>query len=109
SDKLTMYGEYSFGHTDNNTLSDEFRETFASEITTYERSNMDNGRIGNDHRFSWNIEYKPDERNYIKFSPNVSYRQSSANNLSLSSNCRGDLLINDVTNTQINKSYAPNY
>ncbi|GGG80467.1 hypothetical protein GCM10007415_11110 [Parapedobacter pyrenivorans] len=109
NDKLTMYGEYSFGHTDNTTLSDELREIFASEATTYTTSNMNNGSIGNDHRFSWNVEYKPDDKNYIKFSPNVSYRQNRANNLSLSTNSRGETLINDLTNRQIDKSYAPNY
>src|SRR5690606_29761324 len=51
NDKLTMYGEYSFGHTDNTTLSDEFREIFLQESTTYVTSNMDNGSLGNDHRF----------------------------------------------------------
>lgn len=109
NDQLTMYGEYSFGHTDNTTLSDELREIFASQATTYTNSNMNNGSIGNDHRFSWNVEYKPDDKNYIKFSPNISYRQSRANNLSTSTNSRGETLINDLTNRQIDKSYAPNY
>src|SRR5690606_19636234 len=76
SEKLTMYGEYSFGHTDNTTLSDEFREATLPEGITYTTSNMDNGSIGNDHRFSWNVEYKPDDKNYIKFSPNVTFRQN---------------------------------
>ncbi|WP_262245306.1 TonB-dependent receptor [Parapedobacter soli] len=109
NDKLTMYGEYSFGHTDNTTLSDEFREVFLQESTTYVTSNMDNGSLGNDHRFSWNMEYKPDSKNYIKLSPNFSVRQSRANNLSLSSNTIGQQLINELTNRQLNKSFAPNY
>lgn len=109
NDKLTMYGEYSFGHTDNTTLSDEFREIFVQESTTYVTSNMDNGSIGNDHRFSWNVEYKPDDRNYIKLSPNFSMRHSRADNLSFSSNMLGQQLINELTNRQLNKSYAPNY
>ncbi len=109
SQKLTMYGEYSFGHTDNTTLSDEFREARLPEGITYTSSNMDNGSIGNDHRVSWNIEYKPDDKNYIKFSPNLSFRQSQSNNLSLSTNRQDEQLINDLTTKQLNKSYAPNY
>src|SRR5690606_5344087 len=109
SEKLTMYGEYSFGHTDNTTLSDEFREATLPEGITYTTSNMDNGSIGNDHRFSWNVEYKPDDKNYIKFSPNVTFRQNRSDNLSLSTNRQDDQLINDLTNRQVSKSYAPNY
>ncbi|MGV3761267.1 outer membrane beta-barrel protein [Parapedobacter sp.] len=109
SDKLTMYGEYSFGHTDNTTLSDEFKEQMLQEQTTYETSNMDNGSIGNDHRFSWNVEYKPDDKNYLKFSPNFSIRHNRSDNLTLSSNTLGQQLINELTNHQQNKSYAPNY
>ncbi|WP_177181151.1 outer membrane beta-barrel protein [Parapedobacter koreensis] len=109
NDKLTMYGEYSFGHTDNATLSNELREIISPDASTYTTSNMDNGSIGNDHRFSWNIEYKPDDKNYIKFSPNFTYRQNRANNLSLSTNSRGQSLINDLTNRQLDKSYTPNY
>src|SRR5690606_32891320 len=62
-----------------------------------------------DHRFSWNVEYKPDDRNYIKLSPNFSMRHSRADNLSFSSNMLGQQLINELTNRQLNKSYAPNY
>ncbi|MFC3200168.1 outer membrane beta-barrel protein [Parapedobacter deserti] len=109
NDKLTMYGDYSFGHNNNTTLSDEMREIYASAVTTYTTSNMDNGSISNDHRFSWNVEYRPDDKNYIKFSPNFAYRQNRANNLSLSTNVRDELLINDLTNRQVNASYAPNY
>jgi len=110
NEKLTMYGEYSFGHTDNSTLSDVFQEEqLADEKTSYETRNADNASIGNDHRFSWNVEYKPDDRNYIKFSPNFSFRSSSANNLSFSDNLLEQQLINKETNRQINKSVAPNY
>src|SRR5690606_11160581 len=65
NDQLTMYGEYSYGHTDNTTLSDEFQETTLPEGAAYESSNTTNNSIGNDHRLSWNIEYKPDDRNYV--------------------------------------------
>ncbi len=109
NNKLTMYGEYSFGHTDNSTLSDEFREVFLQESTTYVTSNMDNGSIGNDHRFSWNVEYKPDDKNYIKFSPNMSVRHSRGDNLSLSSNTLNQQLINELMNRQLNRSFSPTY
>src|SRR5690606_12151830 len=77
--------------------------------TSYETRNADNASIGNDHRFSWNVEYRPNERNYIKFSPNVSFRSSRSNNLSLSDNQIGPQLVNKETNRQKNRSSAPNY
>ena len=110
NEKLTMYGEYSFGHTDNTTLSDVFQEEqLADEKTSFETRNADNASIGNDHRFSWNIEYRPDDRNYIKLSPNFSFRGSNADNLSFSDNLLDQALINKETNHQLNKSQAPNY
>ncbi|MGK6350472.1 outer membrane beta-barrel protein [Parapedobacter sp. DT-150] len=109
NDQLTMYGEYSFGHTDNTTLSDGFTETTLTEGPLYTTSNEDNGSIGNDHRFSWNVEYKPDEKNYIKFSPNVSFRNNNSNNRSFSTITENGQLVNDMLNTQINRSNAPNY
>ncbi|MBK1441130.1 outer membrane beta-barrel protein [Parapedobacter sp. ISTM3] len=109
NDKLLMYGDYSFGHTDNTTLSDRLEEVIASGENTFISSNMNNGSIGNDHRFSWNVEYKPDQKNFIKFSPNFSYRQNRGDNLSLSRNRLGDVLVNDLENNQTNRSYSPNY
>lgn len=109
NDQLTMYGEYSYGHTDNTTLSDEFQETTLPEGAAYESSNTTNNSIGNDHRLSWNIEYKPDDRNYVKFSPNFSIRQNHSDGVELSTNSRGDQLINQVNNNQLNRSYTPNY
>src|SRR5690606_3257875 len=109
NDKLTMYGDYSFGHSDNTTLSNRWEEIFAPDVNTYTTSNTNNGSIGNDHRFSWNIEYKPDSRNYIKLSPNLTYRQNRADNLAINTNKLGEQLVNDVTNRQFNRSNAPNY
>ena len=105
-----MYGEYSFGHTDNNTLSDRFVETtLLDQGTVYTTSSTNNGSLGNDHRFSWNVEYRPDEQNYIKLSPNFSYRQNRSDNFLAGTNIRDDVLVNDERTNQLNKSYAPNY
>lgn len=107
--KLTMYGEYSFGHTDNSTLSDRYEETTLQDNFILKNSNINNGSIGNDHRFSWNVEYKPDEKNFFKLSPSVSYRNNRANSFELANNRENDVLINDVDNRQNNISRAPNY
>src|SRR3546814_12834014 len=81
----------------------------ADEKASYETRNANNANIGNDHRFSWNVEYKPDDRDYIKFSPNFSSRSSRANNLSFSDNLLGQQFINKETSHQLNKSYAAHY
>lgn len=109
SDRMTMYGEYSFGHTDNTTLSNRFEEMTLNQGIIFTNRNMDNGSVGNDHRFSWNVEYKPDDKSFIKFSPNFSYRQNRTANFEASTNTENNVVVNDLTNTQFNQSYAPNY
>jgi len=109
SDRLTMYGEYSYGHTDNTTLRDELQETTLQDGSAFETSSVNNNRIGNDHRLSWNVEYKPDSRNYIKISPNFTIRGSHSEDLGFSTNSRGEQVINNVTNNQFGRSSTPTY
>src|SRR5690606_28830886 len=85
------------------------RETTLQNNIVYTTSYMDNGNLGNDHRFSWNVEYKPTAQDFIKISPNFSYRNSRATGWSASQNLENDLLINDLENVERNKSHAPNY
>src|SRR5690606_14306760 len=49
------------------------------------------------------------DKNYVKFSPNLSIRHSRSDNVTLSSNTLNQQLINELTNRQLNTSYAPNY
>lgn len=108
NDKLTMYGDYSFGHNNNLTLSTQIREDILPDGAALTNSNTNNGAVGNDHRFSWNIEYKPDDKQFLKLSPSFSIRNNHSNNFSLSTNEQNGILINDLSNQQINRSLAPN-
>ncbi|TZF82124.1 outer membrane beta-barrel protein [Pedobacter sp. BS3] len=89
--KLSSYGSYSYSYKDNSLLENQIqRYTSASGIDTTNSANNTRGFTTN-HRFSWNLEYKPDSVNYIKFSPSFSY--SGTNN-------------NVISNSRIN-SYDP--
>ncbi len=117
SEKLTMFGSYSFGHDDNTTNSINLRTDYIMndegatrrQDSTRTNSNTDNGSIGNNHRFDWNIEYRPDDKNYIKLSPSFSLRDNRTNNVSRSTNLWNEELINNLDNQQIDRSYAPSF
>ncbi len=109
SDRLETYGDYRFGHDDNNTLSDQLREEALATGILLSSSNINNGSLSNSHRFSWNVEYKPSDVSFIKISPTFHIGSNNGENLSLSDVQRNDELVNRVTNNQANKSFNPNY
>src|SRR5690606_37414011 len=68
-----------------------------------------NGSIGNNHRFDWNAEYRPEDKSYIKLLPTFSLRNNRSNNFNSSSNLQNNLLINDLTNRQTDLTYTPSF
>lgn len=109
SDRLETYGDYRFGHDDNTTFSDQLREEALATGILLSQSNVNNGSVGSSHRFSWNVEYKPTDKSFIKVSPTFHIGSSNGENLSRSDVHRDDALMNQVTNDQLSKSFSPNY
>lgn len=109
NDRLETYGDYRYGHDDNNTLSDQLREEALATGVLLSSSEIDNGAISNSHRFSWNVEYTPSDASFIKVSPTFHIGNNNASNLSLSDVQRNDELVNWVSNDQRNKSFSPSY
>lgn len=76
---ISVYGSYSFS--DNSTF------TKSSSLQTNNGANTDtrNNTTANDnpinHRFNFNLEYKPDTVNYLKFSPSFSYASTNSTSL----------------------------
>src|SRR6185503_3121246 len=70
---LAVYGSYSFGDntttTDANTLQ---QNTNAFRPTTQQQASVESDQNIN-HRFTWNVEYKPDTVNYLKVTPAFSW------------------------------------
>jgi len=70
---LTVYGSYSFA--DNSVLTNSLVNQTNNSVgstTTNNQTSTENDRNIN-HRFTWNMEYKPDTINYLKITPTFSY------------------------------------
>ena len=82
SKKLTSYGSYSFSNRDNELLSNQLSQNnFQNSLILNDQNNTNSSQNVN-HRLNWNLEYRPDSLNYIKFSPSFSYSLSDAQGFS---------------------------
>ncbi|GAA4803544.1 TonB-dependent receptor [Olivibacter ginsenosidimutans] len=72
NDKWTMYGNYSYNHSDNTVVSSSLQQDFFSDSTALSNINSLSNAISNNHRFDWNVEYKPNDKIFVKVSPTLS-------------------------------------
>ncbi|MBC7934417.1 MAG: outer membrane beta-barrel protein [Rhizobacter sp.] len=79
--KVSAYGSYSFSNRQSTTIQNESRQ---NNITNpnINLTNTNDYAVNNNHRFSFNVEYKIDSFNYLKFSPNVSVTNTNGENFS---------------------------
>lgn len=104
---FTMYGNYSFSHDDNKTTTFNINDYFNEQLMEV-RDNQTGSQSSN-HRFDWNFEYKPTDKDYFKLSPTLSVRGSDSDGLLLSDNTLSGTLINSLNTTNSSKNFAPNY
>jgi len=107
STELTMYGNYSFSHDDNKTLSFNINDYFNENLM--ETRENTTGSQSSNHRFDWNIEYKPTDKDYFKLSPTFSIRGSDGDGLVQSDNRLSNTLINSLETRNYSNNFAPNY
>ncbi|MCI0921484.1 outer membrane beta-barrel protein [Sphingobacterium rhinopitheci] len=107
SDKLKVYGSYSYGRDDNNTLSKSFTEYIGQNLTQDAETN-NNGILGN-HRFEANLEWNITEKDYIKITPQLGYSDNSTNNLSNSIYYSGGIKDNSQLQTTLGEATTPRY
>lgn len=76
---LSVYGSYSFSDNTTNTISSTKQSvsTGTSSSLNNQASNEKDKAVN--HRFTWNMEYKPDTINYLKFTPTYSYSSTLTN------------------------------
>lgn len=71
--KVSSYGNYSYSNRDNNLISDQLQQNnFQNSLISTNQNSLKN-LVNDNHRFGWNLEYRPDSVNYIKFNPTFSY------------------------------------
>ena len=74
--KISVYGSCSFSNKLSNTIKNSTQQNIYHTKTSAYLLNSENNSIVQNQRFSFNIEYKMDTMNYIKFNPTVSYNHS---------------------------------
>lgn len=71
--KLVVYGSYGFSNKKVYTRSRNVRNNLSGQLPSIQNSSTTRNEEVLNHRFNFNIEYKPDTLNYFKFSPVYSY------------------------------------
>jgi hypothetical protein len=106
---ITVYGSYSFSDNTVNTISHSIQTNISLDTPSVNttRSVQKDDRIN--HRFNFNMEWKPDTVNYFKFSPTFSYSglhtlQNATSNLLQSTDT-----ISNYNLALMSHSSAPNF
>nr|WP_294945969.1 outer membrane beta-barrel protein [uncultured Mucilaginibacter sp.] len=109
SKKTTAYGSYSFA---NNTVSST-STTIQNNISLNNPSTNNQSSVQEttnlNHRFNFNIEYKPDTVNYLKISPSFSFAGITTNQNAANQLVNATQTISAYTFTSYLKSTAPNF
>ena len=71
--KVTTYGSYSYFLKDNTVLSNSIQQNIYNDVVINSTINNPSNSLNHNHRFNWNLEYKPDTLNYVKISPFLNY------------------------------------
>jgi len=105
---LSVYGSYSFN--DNTTFTNSTilqTNNFQTPSTSNQISRETNNPVN--HRFNFNIEWKPDTINYLKLTPTFSYAGSDVSSFDDVTSTRGGAPNLVYTSNSISNSTAPNY
>jgi len=106
---LSVYGSYSFADNTVNTINNIFQQNTSPVNPTLQQQNSVEKDENINHRFTWNMEYKPDTINYLKVTPTFSYAGTNTNdneNVNLSRNGATNSAYTSLTN---GNSHAPTY
>ncbi|MDB5023125.1 MAG: outer rane beta-barrel protein [Mucilaginibacter sp.] len=109
--KLSVYGSYSFADNTVSTNSTNLQQNTSpvNPTTNNQISNEVDRNIN--HRFTWNMEYKPDTINYLKVTPTFSYAGTNTNdqeNVRYLST-KNDSVRSAYTSVSTGNSSAPNF
>ncbi|MEX0635213.1 MAG: outer membrane beta-barrel protein, partial [Ferruginibacter sp.] len=107
--KISAYGSYSFSDRRSTIIQNQTQDNLLSSGNIQNIQNANNYNVNINHRFQFNIEYRIDSFNYIKFTPQVNYRQTDKDNATdfVFSNVNG-VKTNEGITTTISNSETPN-
>jgi len=69
----SVYGSYSFADNTVSTNTTNFQQNFSPTNPSVQNQVSNEVDRNTNHRFTWNMEYKPDTINYLKITPTFSY------------------------------------
>lgn len=97
---ISVYGSYSFSDNSTFTQSDNFQTNNSAGTSSTNRTTANDNPIN--HRFNFNLEYKPDTINYLKISPTFTYGSTN-------STSDEDVVYKTIDSvTRITKAYTTN-
>jgi hypothetical protein len=106
---LSVYGSYSLAdNTVTTTTNTNQQNISASNPSTQTQKSLEQDENIN-HRFTWNMEYKPDTINYLKVTPTFSYAGTNTNDNEAVSLARNGALSSAYTSLTNGDSQAPSY
>ncbi len=107
--KISAYGSYSFSRKAVNTIKDVTQQNIFQFVSNTNIQKSNDYTVNDNHRFSFNMEYKIDSFNYIKFTPSVSYNKAETENISsFLFNGPAGSKTNEGTTSQNSNSVSPN-
>ncbi|MEO6520165.1 MAG: TonB-dependent receptor [Mucilaginibacter sp.] len=104
---LSVYGSYSFADNSVYTANTQIQRSLDGSFVNNSTGNNIDGTLN--HRINWNMEWKPDTINYLKFTPTFAYASTTtddASQNSISTSGLQSLLYNSKT---VGNSSSPSY
>ncbi|MDN5289244.1 MAG: TonB-dependent receptor [Mucilaginibacter sp.] len=107
--KITAYGSYSFADNTVNTLSNTIQNNISTSnpSTSTQKSTQNDEKLN--HRFNFNIEYKPDTINYIKIMPTFAYARVNTTQTGSSELVNNAETVSNYTFNTLSNQTEPNY
>ncbi|WP_184550211.1 outer membrane beta-barrel protein [Mucilaginibacter sp. FT3.2] len=106
---LAVYGSYSFADNTTTTNNNIFQQNISSTNPSDQHQLSIEKDQNINHRFNWNMEYKPDTVNYLKVTPTFSYGSTNTNESDSVSQTRKGAVTSAYNSTTTGDSQAPNY
>lgn len=104
---ISVYGSYSFSDNSTFTQSDNLQTNNGAGTKTTNHTEANDNPIN--HRFTFNLEYKPDTINYLKVSPSFSYSSTNSNSLENVNYSLKDSTIQKYTTNLVSRSHSPSF
>lgn len=110
SEKLKVYGSYSYGRDDNTTLTNSLTQYYFETGDQKQSSDSTANNILSSHRFEGNLEWNITDKDYIKLTPQFGFNGSTGNSKSLGQLfAENDVLVNSDDRIEQTSSDVPRF